>query len=57
MSRAAKRSESTAWVTRRSSASQGAGRCTTSTATASTVPKNTAAPTVMREIEVVPIRA
>src|SRR5213076_1420427 len=55
--RSATRAGRTACVTRPSSASQGAGRCTTSTATTSTTPKKTAAVVVIAETDVRPSAA
>src|SRR5207253_2672678 len=55
--RSARRAGRTACVARPSSASQGAGRCTTSTATTSTTPKKAAAVVVIAETDVRPMSA
>src|SRR5437899_1480030 len=52
MTRSATRAGNSAWVARPSSASQGAGRCTTNTATTSTTPKKAAAVVVIADTDV-----
>src|SRR5207302_5025859 len=56
-SRSAKCAGNTACAARPSSPSQGAGRCTTSTATSSTIPKKAAAVVVIADADVRPISA